>query len=418
MAKKMLIRNGKVFDAVSAAVREGIDIEIENGNISYIGSPRPVDGDVEVIDAAGKFIMPGIIDCHMHIGGIIGGGTLDRILEPNMQQAMIAVKQAEKTLQHGITTACEVSMAGPYLAKLINRGELAGPALMPCGQGFAMGGGGPYVDPDGLFPVAFLKANHPWGEPCDGADHLRRGVRMRLRDGCTAIKVWTTGGGLCERTGDTDRIYTDEEITALCDEANMAGIPVLAHCESIEGTKAALRCGVKCILHGVELDDACIELMKEKGAWLMPTFKINLDWVDYYSDEELRRRDGIFDIEGASLQEKEYNRILVNFKKAYEKGVKLALASDTYCNAETPYGKYTLDEMQTFVKEAGVDVFDTLMAATREAAAALGILQTAGTLEKGKRADLLILREDITKDIGLLKKENIDTIIKGGEIVA
>lgn len=417
MAEKLLIKNGVLFDGVDSEVKAGLTLEIENGIITYIGAERPASSDVKVIDAVGKFIMPGIIDCHMHIGGMIGASAVDRVLEPNMQQAMVAVKQAEKTIRCGITTVCDVSMAGPYLKRLIDAEEIIGPRLLPCGQGFAMGGGGPYVDPEGLFSVDFLKANHPWGEPCDGADNLRHGVRMRLRNGCTAIKVWTTGGGLNERAGDTDRIYTDEEILAICDEAAMAGIPVLSHCESIEGTKAALRCGIKCILHGVELDEECIELFIKKGAWLMPTFRINLDWVDYYSDEELANRKGLLDIEGETLQKKEYRRILANFKYAYDKGVKVALASDTYCNSETPYGKYTLDEIKTFVNEAGVGIFEALMISTSYAAKALGTFDKIGAIEEGKIADLLILDSDITKDINLLTKENINLVIKDGKIV-
>lgn len=417
MAEKLLLKNGMLFDGVTAEVKTGIMLEITDGVISYVGPEKEITRDVEVIDAEGKFIMPGIVDCHMHIGGMIGSSTIDRILESNMQQAMVAVKQAEKTLQHGITTVCDVSMAGPYLKRLIEMGEISGPRMLPCGQGFAMGGGGPYVDPGGLFPVDFLRQNHPWGEPCDGVDNLRHGVRMRLREGCTAIKVWTTGGGLQERPCDTDRIYTDEEIIAICDEANMAGIPVLAHCESIEGTKAALRCGIKCILHGVELDEECIELFLEKGAWLMPTFKVNLDWTDYYSDEELLRRKGIFDIEGESLQKKEYNRILDTFRKAYESGVSIALASDTYCNETTPFGEYTLDEIRTFVNEAGVDTLETLLAATRYSAEALGIADKVGTLENGKAADMIVLSKDISKDINLLRKENMEIVIKDGKVI-
>lgn len=417
MAEKLLLKNGMLFDGVTAEVKTGIMLEITDGVISYVGPEKEITRDVEVIDAEGKFIMPGIVDCHMHIGGMIGSSTIDRILESNMQQAMVAVKQAEKTLQHGITTVCDVSMAGPYLKRLIEMGEISGPRMLPCGQGFAMGGGGPYVDPEGLFPVDFLRQNHPWGEPCDGVDNLRHGVRMRLREGCTAIKVWTTGGGLQERPCDTDRIYTDEEIIAICDEANMAGIPVLAHCESIEGTKAALRCGIKCILHGVELDEECIELFLEKGAWLMPTFKVNLDWTDYYSDEELLRRKGIFDIEGESLQKKEYNRILDTFRKAYESGVSIALASDTYCNETTPFGEYTLDEIRTFVNEAGVDTLETLLAATRYSAEALGIADKVGTLENGKAADMIVLSKDISKDINLLRKENMEIVIKDGKVI-
>ncbi|MFQ7102109.1 MAG: amidohydrolase family protein [Anaerovoracaceae bacterium] len=417
MAEKLLLKNGMLFDGVTAEVKTGIMLEITDGVISYVGPEKEITRDVEEIDAEGKFIMPGIVDCHMHIGGMIGSSTIDRILESNMQQAMVAVKQAEKTLQHGITTVCDVSMAGPYLKRLIEMGEISGPRMLPCGQGFAMGGGGPYVDPEGLFPVDFLRQNHPWGEPCDGVDNLRHGVRMRLREGCTAIKVWTTGGGLQERSCDTDRIYTDEEIIAICDEANMAGIPVLAHCESIEGTKAALRCGIKCILHGVELDEECIELFLEKGAWLMPTFKVNLDWTDYYSDEELLRRKGIFDIEGESLQKKEYNRILDTFRKAYESGVSIALASDTYCNETTPFGEYTLDEIRTFVNEAGVDTLETLLAATRYSAEALGIADKVGTLENGKAADMIVLSKDISKDINLLRKENMEIVIKDGKVI-
>lgn len=417
MKKRIIIKNGKIFDGIRAEVIENQIIEIREDLISYVGSAKLEESESEVIDAKGKLIMPGIIDCHVHIGGILGAGTIDRILEPNMQQAMVSVGQAKDLVTHGITTVCDVSMTGPYLKKLINKGELVGPRILPCGQGFAMGGGGPYVDPCGIFDTKFLRENHPWGYPCDGADNLRHGVRMRLREGCEAIKVWTTGGGLQKRRNDTDRIYTDEELQALCNEAKMAGVTVLSHCESIEGTKAALRNGIKCILHGVELDDECIDIFLNKEAWLMPTFKINLDWVEYYTDEELSRRTYIKDIDGETMQEKEYNRILLNFEKAYKKGVKIALASDTYCSAETPYGKYTLDEIRTFVNSANVGVFETLFAATRYAAEALNISNTVGTIEKGKIADMVILKKDITKNINFLKKENIEMVIKAGEVL-
>ena len=417
MGKKMLIKNGKLFDGTAPGTKDNIAIEMVNGMIAYVGEERNVTGEYEVIDASGKFLMPGIIDCHMHIGGMMRDGTIERILEPNMQQAMVAVGQAAKAIEHGITTVCDVSMAGIYLKRLINMGEVKGPGLIPSGQGFAMGGGGPYVDPEGLFPMDFLRANHPWGEPCDGADNLRHGVRMRLRDGCSAIKVWTTGGGLQERIKDTDRIYTDEEITALCDEASMAGIPVIAHCESPEGTKAALRCGVKGILHGLELDEDCIRLFIEKGAWFMPTLKINLDWIDKCTEEELLHRKGILEIEGDTLQQKEYNRILLNFQTAYKKGVKIALASDTYCNEATPYGQYTLDEIKAIASLGGAGVYEALLAATKYAAEALGISDTAGTIEKDKIADILILDQDITRDINLLNKEHLSKVIKGGKIV-
>ena len=414
---KIILKNGKLFNGIDGEVSANGFIEIRDGKISYIGDEISDCDQENTIDCEGKFIMPGIIDCHVHLCGILGSDTLSRLLEPNLQQAMVAVKQAEKTLKSGITTVCDVSMAGPYLKKLIDGRVLRGPRILPCGQGLAMGGGGPYVDPTGIFPLDYIKENHPWGVPCDGADNLRHEIRNRQRIGCDAIKIWTTGGGLNDRPFDTDRIYTDEEISAISDEAGMAGMVVLTHCESIEGTKAALRNDVIRILHGAEMDDECIRLMKEKDAWLMPTFKINLDWVDYYSDEELLRRKNIFENEGDSLQEKEYNRILNNFKRAYEAGVKIALASDSYCEEETPYGEYALEEIKTFVNSADVPTAEALLAATRYAAEALQIDDRLGTLETGKIADILILNSDISKDISKLKESNIDMIIKDGEIL-
>ena len=149
----------------------------------------------------------------------------------------------------------------------------------------------------------------------------------------------------------------------------------------------------------------------------MPTFKVNLDWTEYYTDEELLRRKGIFDIEGEALQKKEYNRILKTFRSAYERGVKIALASDTYCNETTPFGQYTLDEIRTFVNEAEVDNVEALMASTRYPAEALGIYDKVGSIEESKVADILILKEDITKKIDSLSKDNIEMVIKDGKII-
>lgn len=417
MSEKILIRNGTIFDGKSGKTAVNETIEIENGIITHVGKQRAADGQWEVIDATGKFIMPGIIDCHMHLCGILKGDTLSRLLEPNLQQAMVAVKQAEKTLTYGVTTVCDVSMAGPYLKKLIDGGVLQGPRILACGQGLAMGGGGPYVDPSGLFPLDYIKENHPWGMPCDGEDSLRHAIRELQRKGCDSVKIWATGGGLNSRPQDTDRIYTDGELNAIWEEAQMAGMAVLAHCESTEGTKAALRNGIRRILHGVELDEECIDLFRETESWLMPTFKINLDWVDCYSDEELRRRKDFLNSKGDSLQQKEYNRILTNFRNAYKKNVKIALASDTYCEEETPYGQYAHEEIKAFVKLAGVPVSETLLAATRYAAEALQIDERLGTIEKGKIADVLMLDQDITKNIDLLDRETINLIIKEGKII-
>jgi imidazolonepropionase-like amidohydrolase len=412
-AEKILIKNGNIFDGIQTLIQTNKVIEIENGAITYIGNERRTKDKVKTIDAKGKFVMPGIIDCHMHLGGILGSGILDRILEPNMQQAMLAVQQAIKTVQHGVTTVCDVSMAGPYLKRLIDAGEIIGPSLIPSGQGFAMGGGGPYADPDGLFSNSFIRENHPWADPCDGVDNLRHGVRMRLKIGCTAIKIWATGGGLQERKNDLDRAYTDEELSAVCSEAKMAGIPVVAHCESIEGTKAAIRCGVGGILHGLELDDNCIRLFLEKDAWFMPTLKCNLDWA--CTDEELQHREGLHAFEGQTLQEKERNRIQYIVRYAHNKGVKIALASDTYCNEATPYGEFTLDEIKTLVNKGGLNVYEALFASTKNAAEALGIDDMVGTIEKGKMADILILSKDIIGNIDLLTKENIEMVIKCGK---
>lgn len=417
MSKKMQIRNGTIFDGKSGTVSKNEVIEIENEVITYVGPQRDCKGEFEIVDATGKFIMPGIIDCHIHLCGILKEDALSRLLEPNMQQAMVSVKQAEKVLCYGVTTVCDVSMAGPYLKRLIDSDVLQGPRIIACGQGLSMGGGGPYVDPDGLFPLDYIKANHPWGIPCDGEDNLRHQIRDLQRKGCEAIKVWATGGGLQRLPFDTDRIYNDKELFAICEEAKMDGMVVLAHCESLEGTKAALRNGIKCILHGVELDKECCQLINEKKAWLMPTFNINLDWVENYTDDELRRRKNIFENNGESLQKKEYNRILNNFKTAYEKDVQIALASDTYCEEATPYGEYTHREIKSFVNLAGVPAAEALLAATRYAAEALQMDHCIGSIERGKIADILFFDKNIVDNIDFLIKENLSLIMKNGQII-
>lgn len=399
----------------SAPIYDAV-VVIDDDKITYVGaSDTEIEKDAEqFIDVTGKTIIPGIIDCHVHLCGILSPDVRDWVLEPAEQQAIVSTAEAEKLIKHGVTCVGDVSENGLYLKRLTNTDRFPGPHIFAFGRGLCRTGG--YIDCSGL-PAGVINEQHPWGILCDNPEAVRKAVRRTVRKNADGIKIWATSSGVSGKPyfDDTDQDYTMAELKMAAEEAKYIKLPVFAHCESIAGTKAALKSGITNIVHGEELDDECLDLMQEKNAVFMPTLKVTLDWLNYDYDA-MPVRAGLEKYPGETDKEKEYNRILDNFKKVYERGIKIAVASDTFCQAVTPYGATTLDELKALA-QAGMSLQEVITAASQNGADAMEIGKKRGAIEAGKFADLIVLDVPELNDIEQITVDNMIAVYKNGKSI-
>ena len=257
--------------------------------------------------------------------------------------------------------------------------------------------------------------SHPWAERVDGPWELRKAVRMRLRENPDAIKIWSTGGGIWRWDKKLDPHYCLEEIEAVVDECKMVGIPVWSHAEGFEGALDSCKAGVHLIIHGQALNHECLRIMAEKNIYFCPTIQFLQEWFKTYPPVYVPELHDKY--KGNDVIEKELNRIYDNLRTAKEYGIGLTIGSDSFCSSLTPYGVTALGEMYSFVEKAGISEMDTIVAATKTGADMLEVGNITGTLEAGKYADLLVINGNPLKNIRDLAPENMDIIMKEGEII-
>ena len=408
---KLALKGSTIIDGKGNIIENGT-VLIEGKKIKKVLKEKEEFNvsDYEVIDVEGKYTIPGLIDTHVHFGGAISSSDLDWILEPVTQKALVSVSQAEACLNYGITTVGDISRHGTYLRDLINSGVLKGPRINTCGMGLSRTGG--HGDTHTL-PLDYVQDSHPWAYCADGPDELRKMVRTIARSNPDMIKIWATGGGLWKLERKTDQHYNLEEIKVVVEEASFLQLPVRAHAESLEGARDCIEAGVYSIEHGQELDEACLSDMKENDIYLVPTMQFFYEWFTEY---EPPYRPILDQFPGDTTAEKELNRTIANFKTAHDMGVKIAVGSDSFCSSLTPYGKYSLMEIYAMNK-SGLTPMETIESATRIGAEMLYMGDIVGTLEENKFADLLVLDKNPLEDIENIKKENMNIIMKDGEIL-
>lgn len=205
---------------------------IEDRKITYAGALKEFGEGYDVIDATGKTVMPGLVDIHLHFSGNLTDDDSDWVLEDPIQKTVVAVQQARECLESGLTTVGEISRSGIQIRNMIEAGVMEGPRVVATGLGFCRTCG--HGDSHKL-PYWYNEQSHPWAERVDGPWELRKAIRMRLRQGPDAIKIWSTGGGIWRWDQKLDQHYTFEEIKAVVEECNMVGIPVWSHAEGYGG---------------------------------------------------------------------------------------------------------------------------------------------------------------------------------------
>jgi imidazolonepropionase-like amidohydrolase len=398
---RTLLCGGRVFDGTGSPPREA-DVLVEDGRILEVGPG--LDGD-EAVDVGGRHLLPGLFDCHTHV-------TLSHINLLGMLQAPFSyrffetVQNLAATLATGITTVRDAAGADAGVKRAVADGLVPGPRLQISVALLSQTGG----HGDGWFPSGQTVDFWPVypGMPdglVDGPEAMRRKVRELVRAGADVIKVATSGGVLSPTDDPRHAHFRDDELAALVAEAAAAGRWVMAHAQGADGIKAAVRAGIRSIEHGIYLDDEAIELLLERGAWLVPTLVaprgvLAAAEAGVPIPDAARRK-------AAEVAEAHAD----SFRRAVAAGVKVAMGTDS---GITPHGR-NLAELELMAK-GGMEPAQVLAATTSSAAELLGVADELGTLEPGKRADVVVVDGDPFElaTIG----DRIAAVVKDGRLVA
>ncbi|HEY8107873.1 MAG TPA: amidohydrolase family protein [Gaiellaceae bacterium] len=398
---RTVFAGGRVFDGTGAAVA-GADVAVVDGRIAEVGVG--LDGD-EQVDVSGSTLLPGLFDTHVHV--TIGHVDAWRLMqEPFSYRFYDAIRNLEATLRIGITTVRDAGGADLGVKTALEEGIIAGPRVQISITMLSQTGGhGDGWLPSGAQAEIFPEYPGAPGSIVDGPDECRRKVRELVRAGADVIKIATSGGVLSPRDKPQQPGFDVEEIQAICTEAAAAELWVMSHAQSTVGIKNAVRAGVRSIEHGIYLDDEAIELMLEHGAYLVPTLVAPLgviraseagapipEWAVTKSREVMEaHRD--------------------SFRRAAEAGVKVAMGTDA---GVVPHGT-NLEELQ-LMADGGMSPQDVLVATTRTAAELMGLSRELGTIEPGKRADLVVVAGDPFDFTDLA--ERIERVYQDGRLVA
>ena len=371
---RIVFRNGELFDGTGAAPRR-TDVAIQDGLIVGVGAE--LRGD-ETIDCSRSAILPGMIDCHVHLT-MASGSILEAIERPFSLEFFEAVDAMRLTLEAGITTVRDAAGADRGLRVAQERGLVRGPRVQVSLNMLSQTGGhGELLWPSGS--VVDLFPPHPGRPPVivDGPDEMRKKVRELIREGADVIKVATSGGSLSPTSKPWMPHFRDAELEVLMEEANAAGVFVMAHANG-DGAKNAVRHGVRSIEHGAFLDEETIDLMVERGTWLVPTLSASEGIL------EAAESSGAYPelmMEKVRAGASEKSRSVA---RAIAAGVKIAMGTDAPLY---PHGG-NLRELELMV-ECGMTPSAALESATLSAAQLLGIDEELGSIEVGKRADIVI----------------------------
>lgn len=270
-----IVHAGTLLAIPGEAPKNNQSIIVEGKHIVRVADgfidPASVGDDAMLIDLSDKFVLPGLMDMHVHLLGEIGPNTrTDALQVTTSMQALKGAMHARRTLEAGFTTVRDLGGEPEAIYALrdaVNRGYVVGPRIIAAGSALAATGG--HGDIDGV--KAELLTLWTPETICDGPYDCRRATRYAIKYGADWIKITATGGVLSDTATGTDQQMTDDELKEIMDTAHSLGVKVAAHAHGSDGINAALRAGVDSIDHGSFLDRESIRLFKQTGAYLVPT---------------------------------------------------------------------------------------------------------------------------------------------------
>jgi imidazolonepropionase-like amidohydrolase len=396
---RTLLKNATLIDCVNAAPAENASVVIEDGRISEIltGGRKPDTGEATVIDLEGAYLMPGLWDVHVHPDYLtLADAPLAEQVALFGHRLMTALTESGIV---GFRCAGTHSFMDVAWKRAFDSGQYVGPRLYACGHFLTTTGG------------HFLTTGHAL--ECDGPYGFVKAIREQIKNGVDHIKLNLSGGIMGP---DWDRHWhsflLQDELEAAFAICKQREFKVMAHATNPQAVKNAVRLGAHSVEHGYIMDDECIELMLEHGTWYVPTLAIshltpkqaNNEWERAYLKQRNLAPSLCCRADAASDVHADW------FRKALDAGVKMALGSDI-----RPLRDAALLEMGLWVRD-GATEWQTLVAATRHAAALCGAGNELGTIEVGKLADLIVLEANPLQDIDNVRK--LLLVLKGGRIVS
>lgn len=406
--KVRFIHAGALLAKPGEAPRGPSTIVVRDGKVAEVraGYAEPEAG-AELIDLKDRFVMPGLVDMHVHFWGIGGDPMRNRLTALNRDDGdnmMFAIDNARITLEAGFTTVRDLGGDARGMRALregVERGTVAGPTIVNAGNPISVSGG--HGDPTNGLAETFADAVHQHTiNTCDGPDDCRRAVRKQVALGAQVIKYMSTGGVLSNVSGGLGRAMTEEEMKAIVDTAHGLGRKVATHSHAVAGTKAAIAAGVDTVDHGSFLDDEAIAAMKAKGIWLVPTMMAPAAALQ-------QARAGMLPPATIPKAEEAAAAALASHTKAFAAGVKVAFGTDSGVSRHGDNAR----EFAMMVR-AGMAPAQALKAATVNAAEALGRSASIGTIEPGKDADIIAVTGSPIEDV--TRMEKVDFVMRHGVV--
>lgn len=399
---------GRLIDGSGGPPLENACVVIRGRDILAVG-PRASTGipdGARAIDVSGKTVLPGLIDGHVHLRSHAGTDRSDFYLWSHAtfyeEQVLHAARNARTALEAGVTTVRDAAGARLEVAlkHATDQQLLDGARVVVCGFVGMTGGHGDLFTPPAIDRRPYQTA--------DGPDECRKLVRAYARDGVDWIKICTSGGVLSLGDESNWRNYTLEEVRTIVDEAHALGKRVAAHAHTRDGVRQALDGEVDSIEHGSSLDAELIQRMVDQGTWLCPTLSVS---------EQIHTIGAERGLPPAALRKNELVRASRTeaHRAAIAAGVRVFMGTDT--SSILPFGRHAW-ELELLVKLLGVSPMRAIQIGTREAANAIGLGATCGTVEPGRRADILVMQGDPLSDIRVLQQyERLEAIFRDGRLL-
>ena len=409
---KVIVFKGRVIDGNGTSpIEKGMVVVTDNRILLVCRDDEwDIPENAEIVQVDDGTIMPGFIEQHVHIGM----GSIKHIELYSMhpyEKVCHAIKDLENLLDAGFTTVRDCGGISNHLKDALATGLIEGPRVFSAGRTITQTNG--HFDQIKSFPIEFNEKGNILAYISDGITEVRKASRMNFREGADFIKCMLSAGVVSQSRTLNTQEYSDEEIRAMVEEADKVGTYVAAHCISNKGVKAAIRCGVRSIEHAYFIDEDDVENMVKKDLWMFPTLSVTERFMENI-------------IKGTN-QHKIPNWLVSKMPDAYESqaqslqlarkaGVKVGFGCDVVVDADVCQHGDNGMEFGLLCRRGGYTPMETISMATKFGSEVI-MEPDLGTLEKGKMADIVVVKGNPLVDIDLLaNKENIKVVMKDGSI--
>lgn len=401
---KQIIKCGRVFTAVDESVRENMAVAVEDGKITAVVPMQEADlAGAEVIDLSDKFVMPGLIDAHVHVN-LSGEPSILHLFADGSEGALTitSIKNAQKDLMAGFTSIrdeCGFRFTDVAVRDAIQKGLIAGPRMLVSGE--ALTGTGGHADSH-LAP--YVTGDTALGAVINGPDQARKAARRSFKYGADQLKIMATGGVMSMGDDPKCSELSFEEMKAIIEVAKARGRITSAHAHAGDGIKLAVRAGVTVIEHATMADEEAREMMRQAGTWVVPTLSPGVSILRYGPEAGLP--DWLVEKDREVVQTH-----ASNVKKFFEMGIPLAFGTD--CGTSFNYHGKQAYEFQ-LLHQAGIPAAETLAMATINAAKMMRMDDKVGSVEAGKLADIVAVDADPIADLSVMM--HVSFVMKDGKI--